>query len=241
MKKLSALVLALLMVFSLAACSGGEVSPTAPVATTEDPNLIDWQDIPDPDIVGAWRDTDAKSDEVILFTPESDVRLVLGSVTMEADIKYGVDGNGIKSAYTSGSVLYGQWTYVVKDGVLTVTYPEEGKVFTYNAVKDYTPVTLIADENAYIDDALVGKWANEEFMDSYTFTEDGYAKYEIAFDDGIYAYDSEILYTFSTNYGDITLTHIADNTDKKEVSNTFEYSVDGDKLIIDGNEYTLVD
>lgn len=241
MKKIIALFALIAVIFTLSACASnsGAVGNTTTPAATEDPNLINWKDIPDGDIVGAWKDTSVDSDELILFTPECDIRLVMGSATISADIKFGVDGNGVKSAYTESSVLYGQWTYTVSDGILTVTYPDEERVFTFKAA-DYTPVTLVADENFTPSEELVGKWENKEYSDSYTFTDDGYITYEQHYDDDVNVYDSEVLYTYTVDGGSITMTYIADNTEHKEIKNTVEYSIDGDKLIIGGFDYVKV-
>ncbi len=240
MKNIIAGLILVLVIFSLCACSNTEKNSTETVpAETQDPNLITWKDIPDGDIIGAWKNTEDENGELILFTPECDIRVVMGSATISSDIKFGVDGKGVKSAFTESSALYGQWTYTVKDHILTVTYPDKETVYTFESVK-YTPLTLVADENFTPDDELVGTWENGEYFDSYTFTADGYAVYEQEYDDGMYIYDSEVLYTYTVSNGEITMTYVADNTNKAKKDITVIYSIDGDKLLIDEFDYTKV-
>lgn len=241
MKKLLSVLFIITMLFTLAACNSDEGS------TTETGSYeIEWQMLPDDEVVGAWKAVEPVADEYLLFTPESKLRIVEGTFITEADIKFGIDGSGNKSAYTQHNYLYGQWTYTVKDGVLTVTYPEyseesdvpvsyDKKIF--NAV-DYSPITLEADEDFKADEKLVGKWTNATYSDAYEFTADGYVIYTQEVDDGVYLYDAEIKKTYTISNDKIVWTFYYDNSGEV-TTEAIEYSIDGTKLVIDNNDYYL--
>lgn len=243
MKKLSALLLVLAMLFAFAACSSKEnTDPTEATGSYE----ITWQGLADNDIVGSWAPTvGAVSDEYVLFTPDCKIRVVFGTAVFEADIKYGADGAGNKSAYTEGEYLYGQWTYTVKDGVLTISYPKyaegsdeptfEEKVFS---TVDYTPITLQADENFVKDDSIVGKWTNETYLDSYEFTEDGYLIYYQDYSDDVYSYETEIKYTYNFENGKLVVSYYGDNSGIVSTE-PVEYSIEGTKLLFGDSDYYL--
>ncbi len=247
MKKLFALVLACLMVFALGACgetSDNTTEPTTTVAATGS-NEINWQTLPDDEIVGAWKPVDDVAGEYILFTPESKLRVMYGTVVFDASISFGADGNGIKSAYTDGSYLYGQWSYKIDGTVLTVSYPvmENGEITSFeekvfNRYDDYEPITLVAKEDFKADDALVGKWTNLAYGDSYEFTADGYAIFSQNVDDGVYSYKTEIKHAYTVDGDSVTLYYYTANDDK-EVVDTFSYSIDGTKLMIEESDYYL--
>lgn len=247
MKRLIAILLAIFMVLSLVACNddnpgGNETEPTDSASYE-----IDWQTLPDNDIIGAWEPTEdsAVSNEVVLFTMEGIMRVVYGTIVFDADITYGEDGYGTKSAYTQSSYLYGQWSYTIENGVLTIQYPsydsETGEAtFTekvFNSVS-YTPITLIAKEDFAKEDSLVGTWTNSTYGDSYQFTEDGYAIFNLAVDDGVYLYDTEIKYCYTVEGNEITFYYY-DTNGGEETSETFEYSIDGTKLFVGESDYYL--
>ena len=209
MKKLSAILLILVMLFAFTACGKGSTDATESTGTHE----IDWKGLADDEIIGAWEPVDTTSGEYILFTADCKLRVINGTVVYESGIQYGVDGTGVKSAYTESSYLYGQWTYTVADDVLTVTYPqyEDGSAeptsfedIVFNAV-EYSPITLQADENFVGNDAIVGKWTNAEYADSYEFTEDGYVIYTQDLDDGVYKYTTEIKMTYNFADGNLVV------------------------------------
>ncbi len=244
MKKLFALVLACLLLLSLGACKKTEDNPTTPTDADNLSYEIQWQTLADDDVVGAWMPEDPVEDEYVLFTPEGKLRVVYGTVVFESDIKFGEDVKGNKSAFTEGTYLYGQWTYKVEDDVLTVTYPKstedddsefENKVFRKT---DYTPITLIAKEDFKADDALVGTWTNGTYNDSYSFTEDGYAVFTQEYDDGINVYDTEVKYTYVVKDGKIDFSYFKSN-DGKEFVESFDYTIEGSKLVIGQSDYYL--
>ena len=244
MKKLFAIVLVCLLVLSLGACKKAEnnsADPTQPSGTSLE---IQWQTLADDDIVGAWEPEESVEGEYVLFTPEGKLRLVYGTVTFDADIRYGEDASRIKSAYTDGIYLYGQWTYKIEDDVLTVSYPEtseegeqifEDKVFRK---ADYNPITLLAKEGFKADDSLVGTWTNAEYGDSYTFTEDGFAIFSQKLDDGLNSYETEIKHSYIVEDGKITLSYYKNN-DGEEFTDSLEYTIEGTKLMLGENDYDL--
>lgn len=241
MKKLFALMLACFMVLSFAACKKSESSNNS---TDNESYEIQWQTLADDDIVGAWEPEESVKGEYVLFTPESKLRLVYGTVVFDADIRYGEDVKGNKSAYTEGTYLYGQWTYTVEDDVLTVSYPKSGEndstVFEEKIFKrvDYTPITLLAKDGFKTDKALVGTWTNAEYKDSYTFTEEGFAIFNQDYDDGLNSYKTEVKYSYTVEDGKINLSYYESN-DSKEVTDTFDYTIDGSKLLIGESDYYL--
>lgn len=243
MKKLSALLLVFVMLFAFTACNSDKASTDATENTGS--HEISWQGLADTDIVGAWQPADAASDEYVLFTPDCKLRVVKGTIVFESDINYGVDGAGIKSAYTDGSYLYGQWTYIITNGVLTVTYPKyvegsdvptfEDKV--YNPV-EYTPITLKADDDFVGNESLVGKWTNSKYSDAYEFTEDGYAIYTQDYDDGLYSYETEIKMTYNFKDGNLVVKTYEDNSGKVSTQ-TVDYTLEGTKILFGESDYYL--
>ncbi len=233
MKRFLSIVFVVLLVLSLGACNGGTV--TTQPSTAEPTFEIDWSVIPDSEIVGAWEPEDSVSGEYVLFTDDGKLRVVHGTIVFDADIKYGEDGYGNKSIYTEGNYLYGQWVYVIKGDKLIVKYSED-EVKSFNRI-EYTPVNLQTKEDFVKDDALVGKWLNKQYMDSYEFTEDGFAIYHQDIEDGIYVYESEIKYSYTVKDNVITL-YYQDN-DHVEESQTVEYRIDGTKLLLDDYDYYL--
>lgn len=249
MKRIFALLLVLCMIFAVAAC-GKSDSSEEKTTTTADTNktgdtTIDWEQLADEDLIGAWKPTDPEEGEFyILFTVEKTMRLVYGTITFDSDVFYGIDGQGTKSAFTDGMYLYGQWTYVVDDDTLTVQYPVYGEDNTITEIEEkvykkanYTPITLQAEEGFVAEESLIGKWTNSTYNDYYSFTEDGYAVYSCDFDDGVNVYTTEVKYTYTVNDSEIILSYY--NLDGEKLSETFEYSIDGTKLLIGESDYYL--
>ncbi len=234
MKRLIAILLAVFMIFTICACkpNGGTQGDNKP---TKNPTEISWSVIPDESILGAWTPDEPISNEYIIFTQDGKLRVANGTVVIDADIQYGVDGLGNHSAYTEGKYLYGQWTYTIENGVLTITYPDES-VETFKYATDYKPITLVAKEDFVSDETLLGEWSNDLYDDEYVFTEDGYAVFSQEYDDGVNVFDTEIKYTYTVSDGTLTLYYF-DNYENEEKVDTMEYSIDGDKLLIDGNDY----
>lgn len=244
MKRLFALIIVALLVFSFCGCNNSEKTGTTDSSASSE---IKWGTLADNDIVGAWKLSDGDHSEYYIFTQDGKVRVASGSTYIESDIRYGKDLNGIRSAYSQGQSLYGQWTYVIDDsGKLTITYPadDNGDISKYELVRaDYTPVKLIADEELKIVDELVGFWYNEEYCDSYEFSKDGYVKYILddKYDDNfdVFIYKAVVDYTYSADSDTVHLTFIKPDlsTDTIDMS----YTIDGDTLTIDGNEYFRTD
>ncbi len=232
MKRFFSLILVALLVMSLGACKPGDTDTTTDKASYE----INWSNLPDYEIVGAWEPEDAVNDEYVLFTDDGKLRVVYGTIVFDAGIKYGEDGYGNKSAYTEGNYLYGQWTYTVKDDTLTINYSED-QTQVFNKI-DYTPITLEAKEDFVKNDALVGKWMNKQYQDSYEFTEDGFAIFRQKLEDGVYVYETEIKHAYTVKDNVITLYFYQAN-DNKEITQTTEFTIDGTKIVIGEADYYL--
>ncbi len=235
MKRLFAILLVCVLVLSLGACKPDDTTTTQP-STGEATYEIDWTNLPDQEVVGAWEPAEPVNGEYVLFTDDGKLRVVYGTVVFDASIKYGKDGYGNKSAFTEGTYLYGQWTYTVEEDTLTVTYPDE-KVQTFSRI-NYTPITLKAKEDFVKNDALVGKWINNAYADSYEFTEDGFAVFRQKLEDGIYVYETEIKHAYTVNDNEITLYFYKTN-DNTETTETLTYTIDGTKIVLGEADYYL--
>lgn len=236
MKKFLSILLVCMLVFALGACNNNGDTDTTQEPTGEPTYEINWSTLPDSDIVGAYAPADSDSGEYVLFTDDGKLRVVYGTAVFDADIQYGEDGYGNKSAYTEGNYLYGQWTYTIEDNTLTVYYSDE-QTNVFNRI-NYTPITLEAKEDFVKDDRLVGKWLNYQYGDSYEFTEDGYAIFHQDVDDGIYVYETEIKHTYTVNGDEVTFYFYQSN-DGEEVEDSATVTIDGTKLLIGESDYYL--
>ena len=61
MKKISAILLILVMLFAFAACKSDDTAATDPTEPTGSYE-IDWNNLPDDELVGAWQPADSESD-----------------------------------------------------------------------------------------------------------------------------------------------------------------------------------
>lgn len=248
MKKLVSLILLAGMVLSFAACGNKidknedktpttQVETTAPTEPDPDRYKIEWQQLPDMDLVGTYKRADNDEDTgYYIFTAEKTLRYSFGTSYFEAEISYGVDKAGNKSAYTEGSLLYGQWTYKFNDGYLVVTYPE-GQQYLYKPVT-FNSINLVADEKFEKDDDLVGVWKSTDTEETYEFTADGYAVYTGAYEDDIYKYTAKSDCIYTTDMSEITITYYINDTEK--TSESFEYFAEGDTLRLGDYEYKRV-
>lgn len=232
MKRLFAIILAFVMVFSLAACNGSGDTDTTTASQSYE---IKWSYVPDNDLVGAWVPADNSTNECVLFTDDAKLRVAFGTVVFDSTLNYGVDGYGNKSCYTEGSYLYGQWTYKIDGDTLTINYSDGDKVFKRT---EYTPITIEAKKEFVKNDKLVGKWLNKMYMDSYEFTEDGYAIYRQEYDDGINVYETEVKHAYTVDGNKINLYFYKTN-DKTEVVETKEFTIDGTRILIGEADYYL--
>lgn len=248
MKKIFALLITVFIVFSLCACGSKDtdnkttsVSATEPATGTSEIEILG---IPDPDMLRPWKIAGGTDeDPVIVFTAESTVRIIKGTMYLESYVTYGKDGLGNKSIATSCSEFRGQSVYKIDGDVLTITLPvedENGEItsfneIVYNAV-EYTPVTLEAKEGFTADESLVGVWTYGATGESYQFTEDGYAILSV---ENFNGNDENNITkgTYIVKDGELTVYIFED--DKNELSVTYDYSIDGTKLLLDDADYYL--
>ena len=236
------------MVLSLCACAKdkNDTSETTDTTSVQSSGTSDIHvlQIPDPEMLGAWKAADGTEDDpVIIFTTESTVRIVKGTMTLESDVTYGEDSLGNKSIATSCSAFYGQSVYKIDGDVLTISTPvtdDDGKVesfndVVYNAVH-YTPITLEAKSDFTPDKDLVGVWSYAATREVYEFTEDGYVIITVDAFNGNDE-DNTTLGTYTVNDGELTVYIYANSTD--EISETQSYSIDGTKLLIGESDYYL--
>lgn len=241
MKKIFALMLVFCMVLSFAACGKHNKSETEETTTTVAPTEsytgdyeIEVQEIPDDSILGAWI-LDGDTNGYYLFTPDSNLRYISGTTTMETSVVYGEDDAGNKSVAIGDFKFSGQSTYTVANKVLTLVNLNEDGTFTNYTFKStqHNPVTLEAKEDFSVKSSLVGTWSNAYTAESFTFTEDGFAVMNAD------ALNSTIKIegTYTADYSDITIYTIT--ADGSEVEEVYSYSVYGTTLTLDGIEFYL--
>lgn len=247
MKKIISLLLALMLVLSFAACSKKTENKeetkenttnvtTAPTEVDPEQHVIEWKTIPDMDIVGTYKLADGDDDGYYIFTAEKTLRYSIGTTYFEAEISYGVDKAGIKSAYTEGKVLYGQWTYAFEDNYLVITYPT-GEQFKYEPVL-FEPINVTAEEHFLQDSDLVGVWKSTDTEETYEFTKDGYFTYTCDYEDELYKFTIVSEGRYKTDFTDVTITTYTNATETN--SQSFDYLATGDTLTMDDYTYTRV-
>ncbi|MBQ4105057.1 MAG: hypothetical protein IJC86_01565 [Clostridia bacterium] len=221
MKKIFSLLLALLVFMSFSACKD------------------DSSDAPSSDIEGYWKLVDDTYGEYYHFADDGVVQVIRGSVTFEgeAEIAPYEDGGYVYSS--EFQYLYGTLIFTLSEDKNTLSIlptdsdsESNGQAMTR---AEFTAPELTPDKNAEIDKDLVGYWYNDTYMDSYEFTKDGYATY-ILDQTEVYGFISKVEYVYSADGKKAELTY--HTGDSYEVYPGGEYTLNGDTLIIDGNEYT---
>lgn len=186
----------------------------------------------DKELVGAWQVTGENQNEYYIFTEDSKVRIVRGSVYFEGDASFTVESDGSRKYASNFYYMNGELTYTIEgdkatfdDGLGNVMILEKA---------DYSAPKLDVYNDFASKNVLVGKWHNDEYNDTYVFSADGTANYTMDFVE--LSYVSGIDYTYTEKDGTIYFTYDS-GTGPQEIASTYEIS--GDTLIIDGSmEYT---
>ncbi len=223
MKKIIIFAAVLLSFTMLFGCSQG----SAPADTVN--KGVVWSDrYVDSELVGAWYVEDDPDAELRIFTEDGRIQFVKGSVYLEGDVKYGVDSDGNKKYFSEFYYMAGELNYMVEgDRALFVSL--DG--VTQTLIRTNTPdVELAKFEDFDEKNPLVGKWANEEFNDSYTFNADGTATYYL--NDTELNYASHIDYTYKVEDDKVHLSYDSGEGAESYIS---VFTISDDVLNLDGS------
>lgn len=181
----------------------------------------------DKDLVGAWQIEGEDQNVYYIFTENCKIQLVRGTAALEGNVAYGVDANGIHKYKSDCYFRAGELDYIVAGDVVTFT-DAKGVQEVLKKV-EYTAPVLEGYENFKADNPLVGTWYNEEYKDTFVFTDDGNAVQETIDTENAcvarstYKYmESEGKLIYVGSDGDGVTEYISD------------YSIKGDVLNIDG-------
>lgn len=235
-------MLALLCVFAFAGCENNKSSsePTEStehieVTTQADKKEFDLRTLHSYDLengdefAGAWQITAGAGskleDFVYIFSGSGSANLIVGTTGYCG--KYGLDKNAKTFTCQLMFGINGQYTYE-KHGdneiVLTNTESKETTTLSRIASFDMIPIPM---QDAKIDDALVGAWESES-GEYYYFDKSGI----------MYQNQYGTMYTFykySAENG--VITAVSNMGEEEDQTDTLEYSVTDDELVIDGYEY----
>lgn len=242
LKAIFAVVLASMCLLAFAGCDNNESSsePTEStehieVTTQADKNQFDLRSLHSFDLengdafAGAWQITSGAGSKlenfVYIFSGSGSANLIVGTTGYCGN--YGLN-EGEKS-FTCQLMfgINGQYTYE-KNGddeiVLTNTESKDTTTLSRIASFDMIPIPM---QDARIDDALVGAWESES-GEYYYFDKNGIMyqnQYGTMF----------TFYKYSAENG--VITAVSNMGEEDDQTDTFEYSVTDDELIIDGYEY----
>lgn len=241
-KAIFAIVISALCVFAFAGCDDNP-SSSEPTESTEHIEVTETQNNKEFDIrnlhsfdlengdefAGAWQITAGAGaklgDFVYVFDGKDSANLIAGTTGYCG--KYVLD----ESAHTFTCQLMfginGVYTYEKNSNdeiVLTNSDSKETTTLTRVASFDVLPIPM---EDAEIDNDLLGAWKSES-GEYYYFDESG-IMYQNQYGT-MFTY-----YKYSAKDGVLTAVS---NIGKEEQNETFEYTVTGEELIIDGYEYT---
>lgn len=242
-KALTAAVLAVLCLLAFAGCdknegSGEQTSSTEHIEVTgeADNKEFDLRDLHSYDLengnefAGAWKITAGTGsklgDFVYIFDGKSDADLVVGTTGYFG--KYSL--NESEKTFTCQLMfgINGVYTYE-KNGndeiVLTNTASKETTTLTRITSFDILPIPM---QNADIDSALLGAWESES-GEYYYFDKSG-IMYQNQYGT-MFTY-----YKYSAKDG--KLTAVSNMGEEEDQTDTFEYTVNDEEMIIDGYEYT---
>lgn len=186
----------------------------------------------DMDLVGAWKLEDESHPELYVFTEDSEVKIVSGSISFEGTASFKKNADGSGTYLSNFYYMAGELSYKI-DGDKVTFDDGEGTIQSLKKAQ-YTAPELKKYDNFNADNSLIGTWINAEYSDSYTFNTDGTATYVMDFGD--LEYVSVIDYTYTEKDGKVYFTFDS-GEGSQEISSV--YTINGDTLIFDGTaEYT---
>ncbi len=234
MKKLSSILVLMLIATLLFGCnnSGVNTPPSETVPETIGEG-VSWSDnTVYKFLVGTWQIEDGDTSDYYMFTEDGKIRITRGSMYFEGDVKYGIDSNGNHKLKSDFYYMSGDFNYSVKDGKV-IFVDDEGVSQTF-VKAEYTAPKLNVYEGFNADNPLVGTWHNDEYNDTYIFSADGTAVYELMDNEKACLY--HINYTYNEEDGNLKLTYDAGNGIEESSD---AYKITGDNLNIIGlGEYT---
>lgn len=241
-KTIISAMLALLCVCAFAGCDNNKSSsePTEStehieVTTQADENKFDLRSLHSFDLekgdefAGAWQITSGAGskfeDFVYIFNGSGSANLIVGTTGYCG--KYGLDKNAKNFTCQLMFGINGQYTYEKNSDdeiVLTNTESKETTTLSRIASFDMIPIPM---QDAKIDDALVGAWESES-GEYYYFDKNGI----------MYQNQYGTMFTFyKYSAANGVITAVSNMGEEENQTDTFEYSVTDDELIIDGYEY----
>lgn len=186
----------------------------------------------DMDLVGAWQLEDENHPELYIFTEDSEVKVVSGSISFEGEASFKKNSDGKGTYLSNFYYMAGELSYTIEGDKVTF---DDGEGTTQTLKKaEYTAPELTKYNEFNAKNPLIGTWANAEYSDSYTFNSDGTATYVMDFGD--LEYVSKIDYTYTEKEGKVYFTFDS-GEGLQEISSV--YTINGDTLLFDGTaEYT---
>lgn len=221
MKKISLALLFVLVSVMLFGCGKEVVTPDVNGGTAWSNTSVDK------DLVGAWQVEGGDSDVYYIFTENCKIQLVRGTDVHEGNVLYGIDANGNHKYKSDCYFRAGELDYVVAGDVVTFT-DAKGVQEVLKKV-EYTAPVVDGYENFKADNPLVGTWYNEEYKETYIFTEDGTSYQEIKDDEK--AIVARATYKYMEDNGKILFTYDEGNGPEEIICS---YSIDNGVLNIDG-------
>lgn len=183
------------------------------------------------DFAGAWKITAGEGSKLDSFTYVFDghgkADLVAGTTGYYGT--YAIDED--KKEFTSQLMfgINGIYTYEVSDeSTIVLTNKDNNKTTTLTQVDSFDMIP-VPDGNGKIDEAILGAWKSEN--GNYYFFDKSGIMYENSF---------SMIFTYYTYSAEDNMIHAVSNMVEGEEKTDFEYSVDGDKLTIDGYDYTKI-
>lgn len=186
----------------------------------------------DMDLVGAWQLEDESQPEYYIFTEDSKVKVVRGSVSFEGDAVFKKNADGTGTYLSNFYLMAGELSYTI-DGGKAIFSDGAGTTQTLKKA-EYTAPELKNYDSFNSENPLVGTWYNSTYCDGYVFNSDGTAIYTIDYDE--LEYISHVNYTYTEKDGKVYFTYDAGEGSQELIS---EYKINGDTIVFDGKaEYT---
>lgn len=227
MKKYLSIIISIILVFTLCACTNDTVTPTesTPESETSADNNLNYSAT---DILGTWVCEDINKDVYFIFEENGDAYAKWGTCTVYGYFDYYEDENVYD--IDINNFLYNEYECHLGEDVMTLI--SEDSRYTFEKAQ-MPQIEITFDEILAVDDKVVGNWQCETNYECYQFNDDGTA---IITD--LYNY-STIDCKYTCIDGVISLYYMASET--KSGSKELDYSFTDDGLLkLDDYEYLKV-
>lgn len=232
-RKIMAIAFVLCFLFIFAGCSEDTSKEQNSTSNIEEATSSQTQK--DNSMIGTWQfvNEDGENHTLIsyVFQDETTAVLAMGNVAYCSELKLEKNADG-KDTLTAQLYynINGTYVYEISDDGKTMNLIEDGvengEKFVMKKVEDYK---FMPDppKNPKVDEKLIGIWKDKENTGiTYTFNDNGTMENN--------SYNVMITYAqFSASDGKINYSYNLGT----EVEDTYEYSFDGDVLIIDNAEF----